>query len=49
MARRPAPKVTTKATPTPKPKVTKKAPDKMTKQDAAMKRILEGRYGKIYG
>lgn len=33
---------------TPKPKVTKK-PEKMTKQDAAMKKILEARYGKIYG
>ena len=31
------------------PKTTKKAPGKMTKQDAAMKKILEGRYGKIYG
>ena len=48
MARRPAPKVTTKATPTPKPKTTKKQ-EKMTPQDAAMKKILEGRYGKIYG
>lgn len=48
MARRPAPKVTTKATPTPKPKTTKK-PQKMTPQDAAMKKILEKRYGKIYG
>jgi hypothetical protein len=33
---------------TPKPKVTKK-PEKMTPQDAAMKKILEARYGKIYG
>jgi hypothetical protein len=33
---------------TPKPKVTKK-PQKMTPQDAAMKKILEGKYGKIYG
>ena len=33
---------------TPKPKVTKK-PEKMTPQDAAMKKILEGKYGKIYG
>jgi hypothetical protein len=31
------------------PKTTKKAPGKMTKQDAAMKKILEGKYGKIYG
>ena len=30
------------------PKVTKK-PEKMTPQDAAMKKILEKRYGKIYG
>jgi len=32
----------------PKPKTTKK-PEKMTPQDAAMKKILEKRYGKIYG
>ena len=38
------------------PKTTKKAPakpikkqEKMTPQDAAMKKILEGKYGKIYG
>ena len=37
-----------KVTPKPKPKVTKK-PEKMTPQDAAMKKILEGKYGKIYG
>ena len=44
------PKTTTKAPAktTPKPKVTKK-PAKMTPQDAAMKKILEGKYGKIYG
>jgi hypothetical protein len=41
---------------TPMPKTTKKAPattpkkqEKMTPQDAAMKKILEKRYGKIYG
>ena len=34
---------------TPKPLVPKKGPGKMTPQDAAMKRILEKRYGKIYG
>jgi hypothetical protein len=39
----PLPKKTTK------PKTTKKAPEKMTPQDAAMKKILEKRYGKIYG
>ena len=40
----------------PMPKTTKKAPgtapkkqEKMTPQDAAMKKILEKRYGKIYG
>jgi hypothetical protein len=33
---------------TPKPKVTKK-PENMTPQDAAMKKILEKKYGKIYG
>lgn len=43
-----AKKVTPKVTPKPKPKVTKK-PSKMTPQDAAMKKILEGKYGKIYG
>jgi hypothetical protein len=31
-------------TPTPKPKT-----PKMTPQDAAMKKILEKKYGKIYG
>jgi len=43
-------KTTTKAPAkvTPKPKTTKK-PEKMTPQDAAMKKILEKKYGKIYG
>jgi hypothetical protein len=42
-------KTTTKApAKTPMPKTTKK-PEKMTPQDAAMKKILEKRYGKIYG
>ena len=47
---KPKAKTTTKAPAkmTPKPKVTKK-PEKMTPQDAAMKKILEGKYGKIYG
>ena len=31
------------------PKTTKKSPGKMTPQDAAMKKILEKRYGKSYG
>jgi len=46
----PMAKTTTKAPAkmTPKPKVTKK-PEKMTPQDAAMKKILEKKYGKIYG
>jgi hypothetical protein len=41
---------------TPMPRTTKKAPattpkkqQKMTPQDAAMKKILEKKYGKIYG
>jgi hypothetical protein len=40
-------KTTTKAP----AKITTKAPakTKMTPQDAAMKKILEGKYGKIYG
>lgn len=44
------PKTTTKtpAKVTPKPKTTKK-PEKMTPEDAAMKKILESKYGKIYG
>jgi hypothetical protein len=48
--KKPMAKTTTKAPAkmTPKPKVTKK-PEKMTPQDAAMKKILEGKYGKIYG
>lgn len=41
-----APKAPAKTTP--KPKTTKK-PEKMTPQDAAMKKILEKKYGKIYG
>jgi hypothetical protein len=41
-AKKPTPKPTTKATPTPKP-------TKMTPQDAAMKKLLEKKYGKIYG
>jgi hypothetical protein len=46
----PMPKVGPKPTRTvtPKPKTTKK-PEKMTPQDAAMKKILEKKYGKIYG
>jgi hypothetical protein len=43
---------TTGAKPTvkkPMPNTTKKAPGKMTPQDAAMKKILEKKYGKIYG
>jgi hypothetical protein len=31
------------------PKVTNSPTQRMTKQDAAMKKILEGKYGKIYG
>ena len=48
--KKPMSKTTTKAPAkiTPKPKTTKK-PEKMTPQDAAMKKILEKRYGKIYG
>jgi hypothetical protein len=40
-----------KTTKTPMPKTTTKAPakSKMTPQDAAMKKILEKKYGKIYG
>ena len=34
--------------PKPKPKTTTKAPVKMTPQDAAMKKILEQKNGKIY-
>jgi len=48
--KKPMPKTVTKAPAkkTPMPKVTKK-PEKMTPQDAAMKKILEKKYGKIYG
>jgi hypothetical protein len=42
-AKKPATKVT------PKPKVTKKPTQHMTPQDAAMKKILEKKHGKIYG
>ena len=44
VAKKPAPKPTTKAKPTPTPR-----PTKMTPQDAAMKKLLEKKYGKIYG
>jgi hypothetical protein len=40
------------AKPSPKklmPKVTDKPKERMTKQDAAMKKLLERKYGKIYG
>jgi hypothetical protein len=43
--RRPAMPKTTKKAPAKAPK----KPEKMTPQDAAMKKILEKRYGKIYG
>lgn len=50
---KPAPLGTPPAKPTGRrpanPKTTKKAPEKMTPQDAAMKKILEKKYGKIYG
>jgi hypothetical protein len=42
----------TKATPGGKklmPKVTNKPKERMTPQDAAMKKLLEKKYGKIYG
>jgi hypothetical protein len=31
------------------PKVTNKPKERMTPQDAAMKKLLEKKYGKIYG
>ena len=31
------------------PKITTKPKERMTKQDAAMKKLLERKYGKIYG
>jgi hypothetical protein len=34
---------------TPMPKITTKKTERMTPQDAAMKKILEQKYGKIYG
>jgi hypothetical protein len=46
--KKPTVKPKPKVTPKPKVKTTKK-PEKMTPQDAAMKKILEGKYGKIYG
>jgi len=42
--KRPAPTSTNR-----RPAMPKKTPGKMTPQDAAMKKILEGKYGKIYG
>jgi hypothetical protein len=46
-AKKPVAKPATKTTPM--HKTTKKAPAKMTPQDAAMKKILEKKNGKIYG
>lgn len=43
----PSPKPTGRRTST--PSTSKKSPGKMTPQDAAMKKILEKKYGKIYG
>jgi hypothetical protein len=34
---------------TPMPKITNKPTQRMTPQDAAMKKILEKKHGKIYG
>jgi hypothetical protein len=48
-ATKPKAPAVSKSIKTPTPKTTKKAPGKMTPQDAAMKKILEKRYGKIYG
>jgi hypothetical protein len=48
MPKKPTAKPVAPAKKTPMPKVTKK-PEKMTPQDAAMKKILEKKYGKIYG
>lgn len=47
VAKKPPVKTPTKKT-TPMPKVTKKT-ERMTPQDAAMKKILEKKNGKIYG
>jgi hypothetical protein len=44
--KKPAPKKTTTKAPA---KTPAKTPVKMTPQDAAMKKILEKKYGKIYG
>ena len=50
-ATKPKAPAVSKSTKTPTPKTTTKAPtkSKMTPQDAAMKKILEKKYGKIYG
>jgi hypothetical protein len=53
--KKPAPKMPTvsrtpsKGVKKPLPKVTNKPKERMTPQDAAMKRLLEKKYGKIYG
>jgi hypothetical protein len=49
--KKPTAKPVAPAKKTPMPKTTTKAPakTKMTPQDAAMKKILEKKYGKIYG
>jgi hypothetical protein len=51
MPKKPTAKPVDPAKKTPMPKTTTKAPAKvkMTPQDAAMKKILEKKYGKIYG
>jgi hypothetical protein len=53
--KKPAPKMPTvsrtpsKGVKKPLPKVTNKPKERMTPQDAAMKKLLEKKYGKIYG
>lgn len=47
--RKPTAKPVSPAKKTPMPKVTNKPTQRMTPQDAAMKKLLEKKYGKIYG
>jgi len=47
--KKPATKPVAPAKKIPMPKVTNKPTQRMTPQDAAMKKLLEKKYGKIYG
>ena len=49
MPKKPTAKPVAPSKKTPMPKVTNNPTQRMTPQDAAMKKLLEKKYGKIYG